>query len=132
MSGRNGAEPGPERGASAGRADDPRSRAVALLEGARLHKLLVESVRDYAIFALDATGHVLTWNPGAQRFKGYEAHEIIGRHFSTFYPPDDIAAGKPAWELEVARGRGKARRRGMEAPKGRLAVLGERRHHGLA
>src|SRR6476646_7156466 len=67
-----------------------------------LYRLLVESLRDYAIFALDATGRVVSWNPGAERFKGYRAHEIIGRHFSTFYPPDDIAAGKPEWELEVA------------------------------
>ena len=43
-----------------------------------LYRLLVESVRDYAIFALDATGHVLTWNPGAERFKGYQEHEIVG------------------------------------------------------
>ena len=67
-----------------------------------LYRLLVESLRDYAIFALDATGRVMSWNPGAERFKGYRAHEIIGRHFSTFYPPDDIASGKPEWELEVA------------------------------
>ena len=67
-----------------------------------LYRLLVDSLRDYAIFALDATGRVMSWNPGAERFKGYRAHEIIGRHFSTFYPPDDIAAGKPEWELEVA------------------------------
>ena len=67
-----------------------------------LYRLLVESLRDYAIFALDATGRVVSWNPGAERFKGYRAHEIIGRHFSTFYPPDDIASGKPEWELEVA------------------------------
>lgn len=67
-----------------------------------LYRLLVESLRDYAIFALDATGRVMSWNPGAERFKGYRAHEIIGRHFSTFYPPDEIAAGKPEWELEVA------------------------------
>src|SRR5688572_9167154 len=67
-----------------------------------LHRLLVESVRDYAIFALDRTGHVLTWNAGAERFKGWKAGEIIGRHFSTFYPPEDIAAGKPARELRDA------------------------------
>ena len=67
-----------------------------------LYRLLVESLRDYAIFALDATGRVVSWNPGAERFKGYRAQEIIGRHFSTFYPPEDIASGKPEWELEVA------------------------------
>lgn len=67
-----------------------------------LFRLLVESVSDYAIFALDAKGHIVTWNPGARRIKGYGADEIIGRHFSAFYPPEDVTAGKPSWELQVA------------------------------
>ena len=67
-----------------------------------LHRLLVESVRDYAIFVLDPTGHVMTWNIGAQRIKGYTASEIIGRHFSAFYPEEDIRNRKPDWELEIA------------------------------
>jgi PAS domain S-box-containing protein len=67
-----------------------------------LHRLLVESVDDYAIFALDAEGHVLSWNPGAQRFKGYTADEIVGRHFSVFYRPQELAEGKPARELADA------------------------------
>ncbi|MEO7055695.1 MAG: PAS domain S-box protein [Caldimonas sp.] len=66
-------------------------------------RLLVEGVRDYAIFMLDPAGHVLTWNAGAERFKGYQAHEIIGQHFSRFYPPEALARGLPAHELEVAR-----------------------------
>ena len=66
-------------------------------------KLLVESVRDYAIFMLDPGGHVLTWNAGAERFKGYRADEIIGQHFSRFYPPEALERGLPAHELEVAR-----------------------------
>ncbi|HSU93156.1 MAG TPA: ATP-binding protein, partial [Gemmatimonadaceae bacterium] len=74
----------------------------ALMESAELFRLLVERVRDYAIFALDTTGHVLSWNEGAQRLKGWSASEIIGRHFSTFYPDYDIAAGKPAYELKTA------------------------------
>ena len=65
-------------------------------------KLLVESVRDYAIFMLDVEGYVLTWNAGAERFKGYKAKEIIGQHFSRFYPADALARGLPAHELEVA------------------------------
>jgi PAS domain S-box-containing protein len=65
-------------------------------------KLLVESVRDYAIFMLDPNGHVLTWNAGAERFKGYRAQEIIGQHFSRFYPPDALARGLPEHELQVA------------------------------
>jgi PAS domain S-box-containing protein len=68
----------------------------------RLYSLLVSSVRDYAIFALDASGHIISWNAGAERIKGYTAEEIIGRHFSVFYPPEDVAAGKTVWELEVA------------------------------
>ncbi|MEY4560731.1 MAG: hypothetical protein RLZZ618_8 [Pseudomonadota bacterium] len=69
-------------------------------------RLLVESVRDYAIFMLDPTGHVLTWNAGAERFKGYRADEIIGSHFSRFYPPDALARGLPAHELEEAAATG--------------------------
>ena len=71
-------------------------------EPADLYRLLVASVRDYAIFALDARGNVLTWNVGAQQLKGYLAHEIIGTHFSVFYPAADVAAGKPEIELETA------------------------------
>jgi PAS domain S-box-containing protein len=61
---------------------------------------MVEGVRDYAIFMLDPHGIVISWNEGAERIKQYRADEIIGRHFSTFYPPED--AEKPVWELEVA------------------------------
>ena len=71
-------------------------------EGSGLHRLLVESVQDYAIFALDTHGTVLSWSAGAQQLKGYTANEIIGKNFSTFYPPEDIARGKPAWELKCA------------------------------
>ena len=65
-------------------------------------RLLVESVRDYAIFMLDTKGTVLTWNAGAERFKGYRANEIIGQHFSRFYPPEALARGLPQHELDVA------------------------------
>ena len=67
-----------------------------------LYRLLIERVRDYAIFALDATGHIRTWNPAAARIKGYSADEIIGRHFSVFYPEEDIAWDKPGFELKEA------------------------------
>jgi hypothetical protein len=66
-------------------------------------RLLVDGVRDYAIFMLDTDGHVLTWNAGAERFKGYKAAEIIGSHFSRFYPADKLASGLPDHELEVAQ-----------------------------
>jgi PAS domain S-box-containing protein len=72
-----------------------------------IYQLMVESARDYAIFALDPKGHIMTWNPGAQRAKGYRAEEIIGRHFSVFYPAEDIAAGKPEFELIVAEAEGR-------------------------
>jgi PAS domain S-box-containing protein len=65
-------------------------------------KLLVESVREYAIFMLDPGGHVLTWNAGAERFKGYRAEDIIGQHFSRFYPPEALARGLPEHELQEA------------------------------
>lgn len=65
-------------------------------------RMLVESVHDYAIFMLDPDGFITTWNAGAERIKGYTANEIIGKHFSVFYPPQDIAADKPAWELREA------------------------------
>jgi PAS domain S-box-containing protein len=67
-----------------------------------LYRLLVSSALDYAIFALDPTGHVLSWNLGAERIKGYAAHEIIGRHFSTFYPKEAVESGFPGYELEQA------------------------------
>jgi PAS domain S-box-containing protein len=91
------------------------SRDVAATD--RLHRLLVSSVRDYAIFAMDPTGHIVTWNAGARRIKGYEPEEIIGQHFSTFYPPEDIAAGKPTWELEEAAREGRVQDEGWRLKK---------------
>ena len=67
-----------------------------------LFRLLIANVLDYAIFMLDPTGHVATWNVGAERIKRYRADDIIGRHFSVFYPDDDVRAGKCEMELEVA------------------------------
>jgi PAS domain S-box-containing protein len=66
-------------------------------------RLLVESVVDYALFMLDAEGRVTSWNPGAERIKGYTAQEIIGQHFSRFYTPEDRENGAPARALEIAR-----------------------------
>ena len=65
--------------------------STALSNPDNLYRLLVESARDYAIFALDSAGRVLSWNTGAQHLKGYTRDEIVGRHFSAFYPPEDIA-----------------------------------------
>jgi len=78
----------------------------ALNQSEERFRLLVESVKDYAIFMLDPGGHVLTWNAGAERFKGYTAREIVGQHFSRFYPPEALQSGLPAHELEVAEATG--------------------------
>ena len=75
--------------------------------GSQLDRLLVREVRDYAIFALDARGHVRTWNAGARLLKGYEPHEIQGRHFALFYTPEDQAAGKPQFEMDQAEKHGR-------------------------
>jgi PAS domain S-box-containing protein len=80
-------------------------------------QLLVNSVTDYAIYMLDRGGHVATWNPGARRFKGYEAAEIIGRHFSTFYTPEDLEAGIPAKALRMAAEEGKFEAEGWRVRK---------------
>lgn len=80
-------------------------------------RVLVEGTRDYAIFMLDPKGHILTWNLGAQRIKGYEPDEIVGRHFSIFYPPEDIKAGKPQKELEVAAWTGRYEEEGLRIRK---------------
>jgi len=65
-------------------------------------RLMIASVRDYALYMLDPTGHVVSWNPGAEQIKGYRAEEILGEHFSRFFTADDVQQGKPARELEIA------------------------------
>src|SRR4029078_9308416 len=80
----------------------PTKARAAFHEIGDLHRLLVESVQDYAIFALDPDGYILSWNPGAQRFKGYTADEVIGKHFSIFYPRDRFEEGFPQYELREA------------------------------
>ena len=80
-------------------------------------RLLVGSVRDYAIFMLDPNGYVVSWNEGARRIKGYEPSEIIGKHFSTFYTPEDLAAEKPARELEIAKAEGSVEDEGWRIRK---------------
>jgi len=67
-----------------------------------LFRLLIESAQDYAIFLLDPSGHIMTWNEGARRIKGYDPEEIIGKHFSIFYPPGEVRRGKPEYALKTA------------------------------
>jgi PAS domain S-box-containing protein len=74
---------------------------------AELFRLLVESIRDYAIFVLDPDGKVLTWNPGAQAMKGYTRDEIVGKHFSKFYPDEAVRSGWPQRELAIAEKEGR-------------------------
>jgi PAS domain S-box-containing protein len=72
-----------------------------------LFRLMVESVKDYAIFVLDPEGHVITWNQGAQALKGYTSEEILGQHFSKFYPLEAVQSGWPARELALAEKEGR-------------------------
>ncbi len=81
---------------------DPRSTVRGVDDDS--FRIFIESVRDYALLMLDPTGRIISWNAGAEAIKGYKADEIIGRHFSTFYPPESIESGLPARELvEAAR-----------------------------
>ena len=80
-------------------------------------RLMVESVRDYAIFMLDPQGRVATWSAGAERIKGYRAEEIVGRHFSLFYAPEEVAAGKPEMELAAAGREGRLEDEGWRVRK---------------
>ena len=82
-----------------------------------LYRILVEQVEDYAIFALDAEGRVRTWNIGAERLKGYAAREIIGKSFTTFYPPEAVEAGLPMRLLAQAAREGRAADEGWRVRK---------------
>lgn len=77
----------------------------------------MQSVSDYAIFMLDPQGRIASWNAGAERIKGYRAQEITGVHFSVFYPPEDVAAGKPQRELEIAVAQGRVEDEGWRVRK---------------
>jgi len=78
-----------------------------LQESEMRFRLVIDSVIDYAIIMLDPKGRIASWNAGAERIKGYRAEEIIGQHFSRFYPPEDLARSKPQYELEVASAEGR-------------------------
>ncbi|MCE9603382.1 MAG: PAS domain S-box protein [Planctomycetia bacterium] len=101
-------------------------------------RLLVDGVKDYAIFMLDSEGKVASWNAGAHRIKGYTASEIIGRHFSCFYSSEDVAAGKPAGELKEALEFGSVEDEGWRVKKDRslfwanvviTAIFDDRQRH---
>ena len=96
---------------------EPRDVATELRDSEQPFRLIVESVQDYAIFMLDVTGRVTSWNVGAQRIKGYSAEEIVGEHFSRFYLPEDVQARKPERELQVAAAEGRCEDEGWRVRK---------------
>ncbi len=87
------------------------------VENERRFRVLVEGIVDYAIYMLSPSGVVVNWNAGATRIKGYEADEIVGQHFSVFYPPEDHKAGLPQINLETARSAGKFETEGWRVRK---------------
>jgi PAS domain S-box-containing protein len=104
-------------GAPPGESSGRMRAEAALAASEEQFRMLVSGVRDYAIFLLDPTGHVVTWNAGAERIKGYRADEIVGEHFSRFYTPEDLAAGKTQHELEVASRTGQYEEEGWRVRK---------------
>lgn len=82
-----------------------------------IFRLLIEGISDYAIYLLSPSGMVSSWNPGAERFKGYQAHEIVGKHFSTFYTPEDVSSGLPEFALRQAQAVGKFENEGWRVRK---------------
>lgn len=89
----------------------------SLRESEERFRLLVESIKDYAIFLLDPDGYIASWNAGAERIKGYTADEIIGKHFSIFYPQDAVDQEWPMKELEIARREGRFEEEGWRVRK---------------
>ncbi|AXL51001.1 hybrid sensor histidine kinase/response regulator [Paraburkholderia caffeinilytica] len=94
-----------------------RAYLEALRQSEERFRLLVDNVKDYAIFMLDPDGYVVSWNAGAARIKGYTREEIVGRHFSSFYTREEAAAGKPARELAIARQLGRVEDEGWRVRK---------------
>ncbi|HEX5055034.1 MAG TPA: PAS domain S-box protein [Gammaproteobacteria bacterium] len=94
-----------------------RRNEQALRESEERFRLMVESVKDYAIIMLDPEGHIISWNAGAERIKGWRAGEIIGRHFSLFYPPEDVKSGKMGYELKTAEREGRFEDHGWRVRK---------------
>jgi PAS domain S-box-containing protein len=97
--------------------DVPEGGRLLTAEEAGLYRMLVHSVKDYAIFALDRGGRIISWNAGAERFKGYKEPEILGKHYSVFYPPEDVLAGKPRRLLDIAIREGRVEDEGWRVRK---------------
>jgi PAS domain S-box-containing protein len=97
--------------------DVQRAVEESLQPGAEIYRLMVDNVRDYAIFVLDPEGYVLTWNAGAEAIKGYSRDEIVGQHFSKFYLPEAVQSGWPARELALALKEGRFADEGWRVKK---------------
>jgi PAS domain S-box-containing protein len=93
------------------------AQQLALLQSEQRFHLFTQTVTDYAMLMLDPVGRVTSWNAGAERIKGYSASEILGRHFSVFYSPEDAAEGKPARELDIAAEFGRYEEEGWRVRK---------------
>jgi len=89
----------------------------ALRESEERYRMLLDGIQDYAVFVMDARGQVLSWNAGAERIKGYKADQIIGHNFSCFFPPEDIARGRPEEVLRITAASGRHEERGMRVRK---------------
>jgi len=96
---------------------EEKSLELELRKSEETYRLMVASVKDYAIFLIDPTGHIMTWNEGAKQTKGYSHQEIIGKHFSIFYTEEDLEDGKPARELVIATQTGKYEEEGWRVKK---------------
>jgi PAS domain S-box-containing protein len=96
---------------------DRRHAEQALRESEERFRMLVQGVQEYAIYYLDPLGHVITWNSGAERLKGYRTDEILGKNFSSFYPPEDVKLGKPKQILDEAAQRGQSQEEGWRIRK---------------
>jgi PAS domain S-box-containing protein len=98
-----------------------RSRALEtearLRRGERRFRKLIDAVQEYAIYTLDSHGYLVTWNAGAERILGYEGHEILGQHFSSFFTQEDVLAGKPMLELQIAGSEGRFEEEGWRIRK---------------
>jgi PAS domain S-box-containing protein len=100
------------------RADQERAEATAALQASEEQlRLLLDGVKDYAIYSLDPNGLVASWNEGAKRIKGYHADEILGQHMARFYTAEDVAQGKPQQALSEAVSRGRYETRGVRVRK---------------
>jgi len=96
---------------------DRKQAEEQLRESEESFRILVEGVKDYAVFRLDSDGHVASWNAGAERIKGYRAEEIIGQRFTCFYTPEDVERGKPEDQLKLAAAQGRAEDEGWRVRK---------------